>query len=31
MYTGEVQADDTTAAVNGIIMSHTNHFLKYTP
>ena len=30
MYTGAVQADVTTAAVN-VIMSHTTHFLKYTP
>ena len=31
MYTGAAQADVTTAAVNVIIMSHTTHFLKYTP
>ena len=31
MYTGAVQADVTTAAVNVIIMSHTTQFLKYTP
>jgi len=31
MYTGAVQADFTTAALNIRIMSHTTHFLKYTP
>ena len=28
MYRGAAQADVTTATVNVIIMSHTNHFLK---
>jgi len=31
MYTGAVQADVTTVAVDVIVMSHTTHFLKYTP
>jgi len=31
MYTGAAQTDVTTAVVNIIIMSHTTHFLKYTP
>ena len=29
MYTGEAQADITTATLNIMIMSYTIHFLKY--